>query len=76
MLTQVAIGVGVGVVIYSLGAAFDFYDFSLEGLGNAALDSFLASSAIAFVSSGINYFSSIGRSGNVSTSELKECVNK
>lgn len=76
MLAQVAIGVGVGIAMYSLGALFGLNEFSLEGLGNAALDSFLASSAIAFVSSGVSYIKSISRSGNISTSELKECVNQ
>ena len=54
VVAQVAIGVGVGVGLYALGALFGFNEFSLKGLGNAALDSFLASSAIAFISSGVS----------------------
>lgn len=76
VVAQVAIGVGVAVGLYSLGAAFGFYDFSLEGLGNVALDAFLASSAIVFVSSGVSFIKHLARKRNISSSTLKKCTNQ
>ena len=76
VVAQVAIGVGVGVGLYALGALFGFNEFSLEGLGNAALDSFLASSAIAFISSGVSFIKHLARSRNISSNALKDCINQ
>ena len=53
VLIQVAIGVGVGIGMYALSSLIAG-TFSWQGLANAALDAFLVSSAIAFVSSSVN----------------------
>lgn len=76
VVAQVALGVGVAVGLYSLGAAFGFYDFSLEGLGNVALEAFLASSAIVFVSSGVGFIKHLARGRTVSTAELAQTANQ
>ncbi len=53
LLVQVAIGVGIGVGMYALGALFAG-TFSWSGLAAAALDAFLITSAVVFISAGVN----------------------
>lgn len=75
VLIQVAIGVGVGIGMYALSSLIAG-TFSWSGLANAALDAFLVSSAIAFVTSGISYVKHLCRSKPVSTAELVQETNK
>lgn len=56
---------------YALSGVFG-NNLSLEGLGNAALDSFLASAVTAFVITSVSYIKCLSRSKPVTTAELAQ----
>lgn len=64
LLIQTAIGIGVGIGLYVLGALNE-ETFSWEGLANSALDAFLLTSGALFVASSVNYIKHLCRSKKV-----------
>ena len=74
VLVQTAIGVGVGVGLYTVGSLL-MGTFTWEGLANAALDAFLITSAMVFISSAVNAIKYACRGKPISTAELKSVVN-
>ena len=75
VLIQVAIEVGVGIGMYALSSLIAG-TFSWSGLANAALDAFLVSSAIAFISSSVNLVKHLTRCKPISQTELAKCTNQ
>ncbi len=72
---EVAIGVGVGIGIWALSTLAMGQQLTVDGLAQAALDSFVVSSLFAFVSQSINAIKAVARSTNYvasteSTSDL------
>ena len=75
VLVQTAIGVGVGVGLYTVGSLL-MGTFTWEGLANAALDAFLITSAMVFISSAVNAIKYACRGKQLRTEELKKQVRE
>ena len=75
VLVQTAIGVGVGVGLYTAGSLL-MGTFTWEGLANAALDAFLITSAMVFISSAVNAIKYACRGKQLRTEELKKQVRE
>ena len=75
VLVQTAIGVGVGIGLYTAGSLL-MGTFTWEGLANAALDAFLITSAMVFISSAVNAIKYACRGKQLRTEELKKQVRE
>ena len=71
---QLALGIGIGVGTY-LASSLLTNTFTPEGLLNTVLDTFVITSAVIFISVGINYVKYLSRSSKYSP-EFLEWLNK